>query len=60
MGTALSEWNVPTWPAYLLIPITLAFLCMAMLMDFTKIKSLTMNKQKKEGTQSADSAVGGW
>jgi TRAP-type C4-dicarboxylate transport system permease small subunit len=59
-GAALSEWNMPIWPAYLLIPITLAFLCVAMLMDITKVKSGGADLIKEEGPPGTQSAEGGW
>jgi TRAP-type C4-dicarboxylate transport system permease small subunit len=45
---ALGEWNTPTWPAYLLIPISLSFVGLAILMDITQIRSGTAGARGEE------------
>jgi C4-dicarboxylate transporter, DctQ subunit len=60
-GAALIEWNLPEWPSYLLIPITLAFLALAMAMDITRIKSGTADMLREEKLPgSEEPGVGGW
>jgi TRAP-type C4-dicarboxylate transport system permease small subunit len=60
-GGALVEWNLPEWPSYLLIPITMAFLAVAMAIDLTKVKSGTagiLTEEKIPGLE--EPGVGGW
>jgi TRAP-type C4-dicarboxylate transport system permease small subunit len=45
---ALGEWNTPTWPAYLLIPVSLSFVGLAILMDITQIRSGTAGARGEE------------
>jgi TRAP-type C4-dicarboxylate transport system permease small subunit len=47
-GTTLDLWNLPLWPPYLLIPIGLFFICLAMLIDLTRVRAGEADLFKEE------------